>query len=240
MNPTFYASKFFLRPYEDSNNMSIMQREIDGITYTIYRPNHGLAHSMRQGFLAKDIIYLLMDRGYPISKWINEQLDSDKYFVMKVFIISTFQRSGRQSEVSSKYAPELYKQYQDMDMMNFKTTAIESNLFNGIFKCMCEVERWSNTLRWEDTSYLSMILKGSHTLDLRRIPKFDTVKIKRETKTLLCICDCDVSTLWERSNKYITATGDRNSEPIKKDWSDKFFILQQNIDNLYESLINVR
>ena len=87
-----YAIKYFEQPYQDEQYDT--SRIINNIMYIVHRPNHGVAHSIRQGFLARDIVYLLASH----NKWLLNELQSDKHFKIKLAILASFQRSGRQSD----------------------------------------------------------------------------------------------------------------------------------------------
>ena len=92
-----YTLSYFQRPYND-DSLSVMKKKINDKYYKVYHPNHWLAHSLRQGFLIRDITKLLSIQ----NNWLKKEIDSDQIFLIKSAILSSFQRSGRQSEISSK------------------------------------------------------------------------------------------------------------------------------------------
>ncbi len=55
-----YALSYFQRPYDDSDYLSVIKKKINNKYYKVYCPNHGLAHSLRQGFLVRDIVKLII------------------------------------------------------------------------------------------------------------------------------------------------------------------------------------
>ena len=241
MEICLYSAKYFLRPYEDDDYLSSVCRVIQGFKYIVYRPNHGLCHSIRQGFLARDIITLIMkDLNHPLHSWVIECIAKDKYFEVKTAILSSFQRSGRQSEISSSENPSLYAKYERNDRYNF-IDGIDPCYFNDDSN---EIERWSYALIWNSdnndlmTDNLRIILKAAHTLDLRRIPKFDADRVKRETSNILMIEQNSrmLKILWNQSGKYLNISGDRDMVNNRTDWEDRFFTLQNDPAKLYFSL----
>jgi len=251
-----YASPFFQRPYQDLpllDHRSILTREIDNQTYTVYRPNHGLAFSMIQGFLARDIVYAMKNDqlNNSISRWL---LQCNYDTITKIFVLSTFQRSGRESEVPSSLDPDLYNKYEAMDQENF--ISCSSALINdGVFSSIDEVRQWSSYLRWhnDDSNLVSRIIKAAHHLALRRIPQFDENRIKKNVRETLSLCSwCDYNCenggsitekLWERSGLYLGTTGDRyigtSIEPSLYTYQDKFFTIQQDTNKLYHLLSSI-
>jgi hypothetical protein len=107
-----YALSYFQRPYND--DVSIIKKKIDDKYYKVYRPNHGVAHSLRQGFLVRDIVKLMASE----DDWLKKEINSDHFFSIKLAILSSFQRSGRQSEISSSENPILYEKYENNDINN--------------------------------------------------------------------------------------------------------------------------
>jgi len=235
-----YALEYFQRPYEDSDYLSIIIAKINDIYYTVYKPNHGLAHSLRQGFLVRDIIKLLTSK----NLWLINEIEKDNMFPIKVAILSSFQRSGRQSEISSSSDPLLYEKYENDDIKNFSYKM--SSTPNPYF-ANSEINLWASALKWDCKNELhtiqeiSKLIKAAHLLDLRRIPSFDPVRIKYEVSELLDITpNSDVmDILWNQSGKYLNICGDRDLVINKRDWSDRFFVLHQNPNKLYYSLRNM-
>jgi len=227
-----YAIRYFQRPYEDDEYLSVIKKKIDDKYYKVYRPNHGLAHSLRQGFLVRDIVKLIK------NDWLSEEINLDKNFIIKLAILSSSQRSGRQSEVSSSENPSLYTKYENDDVNNM-IYVMKNNIY---FKD--EIELWSSALKWDvfnkcdKVKRISNLIKAAHLLDLRRIPGFDVDRIKYNISELLDITpNSDIMTiLWNQSGKYLNISGDRDLVTNKNYWSDRFFILHQNPTKLYFTL----
>lgn len=237
-----YAAKYFLRPYTDSNYLSTINRTINGTKYIVYRPNHGLAHSLRQGFLARDIITLILrDENHPLKAWLQDKLSKDNKFAQKVAILSSFQRSGRRSEISSSENPELYAGYERSDRLNFIKSF--SNLKGVKCEDIEEIIKWSYALIWDseiikkdvEGKNISMILKAAHMLDLRRITYFDKDRILSSVAEFLMVAPTSyiIIKLWNQSGKYLYVSGDRDMEGNRNEWSDRFFILQNDPATLY-------
>ena len=53
------VSPYFLSRYRNGSQLDIQKRHINGVWHTVERFNHGLAHGLRQGALAKDIVDIL-------------------------------------------------------------------------------------------------------------------------------------------------------------------------------------
>jgi hypothetical protein len=175
-----------------------------------------------------------------LHDWVKERVCKDKDFINKLFIISSFQRSGRQSEVSSSENPALYESYQEGDRSNFI-----GSVDHMYFCCDREILEWSVALRWDSTrteyvENVSKILKVAHFLDLRRIPRFDQQRIRKEIGDILGICRWSglIDVLWNQSGIYLQITGDRDmcDGDSGRDWKDRFFTLQQNPTLLYTLL----
>ena len=135
------TAPFFIRPYEN-DPASNLSRQIGGKEYTVWRYNHGTAHSVRQGQLAKDIVEMLvmierrvgeatglqLPELSSICKWACEKVRRDPSFLTKIELASSFQRSGRMGEHSGSTStrpagaagvdPEFLK-YERRDSANF-------------------------------------------------------------------------------------------------------------------------
>jgi len=224
MSVKLYSVPYFQRPYWDSEYLSTSKRLIDNKLYAIYRPNHGIAHSLRQGFLARDIVTLILQYyESPLHSWIIDRLQKDRNFVTKLAILSSFQRSGRESEISESSHPALYAKYEAADQRNF---------IEGVdltyFCCRKQLRRWSRALRWGDENEidphvinLKLLLKAAHTLDLRRIPSFDKNRICDDVASYLGVDPNSwiIKKLWNQSGNYLKMSGDRDLELNKTEWS---------------------
>ena len=253
---------YFLAPYTDCS-YSQMTRAIDGKTYFVERFNHGLAHGLRQGALAKDIFDLLLRlkkenslkklcENEPILNWAEEKVEKDPNFMQKLELVSSFQRSGRQSEVSSSGHMSLYKRYERQDAINFTKAAREL----GIFESEEEIQTFAeamfmfnqgtlNPFENKDLLYIKCILQAAHTFDLRRICSFDMNRIKETGIAQLFTGGGLLSfqeeyakireALWDRSGEYLQITGERDLE-TGRGLQDAFFLQTpaEMVDAIYQ------
>ena len=255
---------YFLAPYTDCS-YGRMTRTIDGKTYAVERFNHGLAHGLRQGVLAKDIFDLLLRlkeenslrnlcENEPILNWAQEKREKDPNFMQKLELVSSFQRSGRQSEISSSDNMGLYKKYERQDAINFRGAAREL----GIFESEEEIQTFAeamlmfnpgtlNPFENKDLLYIKCILQSAHTFDLRRICSFDMDRIKNTGIAQLFTGGGLVlfqeeyhqirEALWDRSGKYLQITGERDLE-TGRGLQDPFFL--QTPTEMVEAIYQVR
>lgn len=209
------AVPYFTAPYRHSYKTYI---ERDSIR--VYRPNHGLAHSLRQAFLARDILLTLGD--YPHD------------FIFKVMFTAAFQRSGRQSEVSSTYNKVLYERYEQEDVRNFILEANQSKLF----KSYQEIQEYAKCIPWEGKGFVADVIHTAHRLDLRRIPYFDQDRVREEISKVIGLHDLD--NLWMRSGFYLHVTGDRDGWVRRENYCPKFFELSNSPEKLVYALLSVK
>lgn len=258
-----YANTYFKQKYQHDPNdktRKIIQRK----SFTVNRPNHGLAHGMRQGFLASDIIFGMRRLAYskfPITNetknfinWINNKINTDKFFTKKVQFVASFQRTGRGSEISVTQNPNLYNQYKQNDANNFDHFAnIKYHIGPGkLFKDLSELQLYKEVLypegkisqnQKQDWRYLSKIINASHQLDLRRMCSFDPKTIQDSIQQILFgtakigISEQNfLSNLWNRSGEYLNATGDRDVIRKKTYYSDRFYTQAHNVKSMVSAL----
>ncbi len=214
------VKKYFNKPYRDEPCSVV----ISGIT--IERPNHGLAHGMRQGFLAVDIVEgmtkfsIESDEVSPYFRafcvWVRQTIRKDVYFLNKIQLVASFLRSGRESEVSSSHNGLLYRSYERNDMRNFIQEC--SPFIGKLFHDKHELFTYAESLQWDgggEATNLCRILRAVHLLDLRRINSFDATRIMGNLKDALCLGNSYLERdfimhLWDKSGKYLKVTGDRD------------------------------
>lgn len=242
------VSPYFLSKYTNGSPFDVQQRQIDGVWHVVERFNHGLAHGLRQGALAKDLLNLLAQlpsqsldpevEGF--LSWVRQKQADGLPFLAKLEMASSFQRTGRQKEFSSSDDPLLYQAYEWQDTLNFKKEAAVS----GFFKNDLEIQLFQEAILWSnrgaldketqlDLKYLRCILHAAHTMDLRRMPGFSEEKIKKDFLDQLFFgkSDCLPPALskeltdrfWQRSGEYLQATGDRDLVS-RAGLADAFFI----------------
>jgi hypothetical protein len=245
-----YSNTYFKKPYQHAPHDNI-NKIIQGKKYTVNRPNHSLAHGMRQGFLASDILFglkCLASSKTPITNeaknfihWINSKTTIDLLFGKKLQFLATFQRTGRGSEISGSQNPILYKKYKQRDASNFVYFANhKQHVGKGkLFKDTSELQLYKEALFPEgkilqtqqtDLSYLSKLINASHQLDLRRMNSFNPQTIQSTIQKIL-FGSAQIGTaektflqnLWHRSGEYLNATGDRDVMKKKSYYSDRFY-----------------
>jgi hypothetical protein len=136
------ASPYFLAKYLSGCDRDVVNRNIKGVSHTVERYNHGLAHGLRQGALAKDIFDILahleLQRGNfeidGLLDWVQKKKGEGDSFLAKLEMAACFQRSGRQMEGSSSAIPNLYKKYELQDGVNFQKAAVTSKIFQDNFE----------------------------------------------------------------------------------------------------------
>jgi len=246
---------YFLSAYTQGSSYDKATRVIQGQRYSVERANHGLAHGLRQGLLAKDIfiflIQYLMTDSTGIVEWAQRKSKTDPFWIEKIQLAASFQRSGRQSECSSTHNLELYKQYERQDAVYFNQYAQNCPLFTGDLErsVFAEAILWLNPgnldeNQVEDLKYLRRIFHAAHTLDLRRIRGFDGTRIQKEAMDQLFGGALPIESgsiirlLWNRSGEYLRATGDRdlvNQRPFQ----DAFFTQSHNPSTLVDAIHSV-
>jgi hypothetical protein len=214
----------FSRPYTDE--YSYTQRIINGKNILVQRPNHGFLYSMRQALLAYNICQML-------------NYDSDN--VKKIMLLSSLQRSGREAEISNEEFPDLYRKYEIADTMIFKKEAAKHSY---LFSSTEEIDQLSQALHWKSESFISKIIRTAHILDLRRIPSFDMIRVKKDA----CMClfgNLDdqnkkvIDKLFDYAGVYLDVTGDRDAIKGKEVLSDRFFVLSTNNELCADTLCKI-
>lgn len=228
----------FSKTYEDNPDDKLECESGDDVN----RPNHSLAHGMRQAYLAVDIA-LAFNRvkktpsgnspAEHLRVWIADRMKTDRLFLKKLQFTNAFQRSGRQSDISKDSNPDKYYQYLLNDQKNFQTAA--EKRISTLFKDQDEIDIYKKAITEKfdpDTPYsdlvmLSKIFYTAHTLDLRRLPHFNKDTIRKnvslqlfERERPLGWMNGVANELWARSGDYLNATGDRDMESKEKSFYD--------------------
>ncbi len=219
---------------------------------TVYRPNHSLAHGLRQAYLAVDIGIAfkhisgksLNKAGQALADWVKEEAKADPLLFQKIEFANAFQRTGRKSEASRDTAQEKFESYLEADKQNLQEAAREHIGPGKLFKDQAEVDLYKTAIATKfeslaqagnkDLFCLSKLLYTSHLLDLRRLPHFDKKRILEqialqlfETKTPNAAEKKLIDKLWQRSGDYLEATGDRDMDSKDRgDWDTAVFAQQ--------------
>lgn len=93
-----YFSKHYSKEYSLENRT--VSAVIDGKTYTSTRPNHGLSHGARSGYLAVDAVMLIRRHlgKTQIGKFVQRKIYEDPKFVEKIQHYAILNRAGRIGE----------------------------------------------------------------------------------------------------------------------------------------------
>lgn len=203
----------------------------------VYRPNHGLGHGMRQGYLAVDIA-VFMDNARrlysdtdvnDLQTWIRKKAKDDKLFLQKLEFANSFQRSGRESDIAKGTNPTRYAEFLAADRENFQKAA--QRRIGTLFNNQAEIEIYKHAItdvfepnsEPSDLTMLSKIFYSAHLFDLRRLPDFDKAKIQENiarqlfaTTTPTALQKNFIDKVWQRTGDYLDATGDRDMEDAQK------------------------
>ena len=242
------VNKYYSRPYRDEDHSSSWI--VNGKKIIVNRPNHGLAHGIRQGLLAVRLCRLLVSDfeytgfGNKLRKWLQKQYNRDKFFLQKVECVAAFMRTGRESEIASTENPKLYREYERNSCQHF----IEYAKLQNIYACNEEICNWSQCIPWEDSNnkdirYIQRILRAAHLLDLRRINRFNIARIKSNVYKELFASTENlgmkiIETMWKQEGLYLEASGDRDVVS-QKGYSNKFAVLSSNPEQLVDALYDV-
>lgn len=242
------ASETYNREYADpvakGEPRRKMTRQINGLLYQVNRYNHGLAHGVRQAFLAKKIVTELRRLNTTKNElvtWLKQQ--DEQMFIEKVKRLALYYRIGRENEFSPSNGTDDEKARFDKNMHTgaalFKTMASKS----GMFDDEQDIDNFATALfhyefkRQEksfegDTRFIDQIVYAAHILDLRRVnaswnqppegPEWAHTEISEilgfHGKVLPVI-----KTLTEYSGKLLLLTGDRDAWRRRGWLSDDFF-----------------
>lgn len=264
----YLVNDFFSRPYEDAWDKSDSFYALKcGDGNVVFRPNHSLAHGMRQAYLAVDIVLIFRQangslftdskNGERFISWIRQRLKSDLNFLKKVEMANAFQRTGRKSEISRGQDKEKYESYLRADKENFSTKVTdyvgqgklfkdsdEANLFRDAIVTKFD-EKPANVS--DDLYFLSKIFFAAHLFDLRRLPNFDKGQLYREISAQLFGTTAPnepekeiFNKVWSKAGDYLAATGDRDmDDPVKNDWNKDVFCAQAKDPGLMATALQI-
>ncbi|HXF90671.1 MAG TPA: SidE phosphodiesterase domain-containing protein [Candidatus Nitrosotenuis sp.] len=259
----FFKQKYVHAPHDRTTAM------IGGKSYTVNRPNHALAHGMRQGFLASDILYGMKQLGTSglalttetqnFVAWINSKLAVDPGLIRKFQLVASVQRTGRGSEIGWMHDPIRYQQYKERDAKNLELLAKIYHLVGPgkLFKDNAELQLYKELLNSTgsvptqyktDYKYLKGIITSSHELDLRRVGgTFDKNYIVQHVQhalfgnAILGTAETNyLAKLWTRSGEYLAATGDRDSAIGKYQYSSHFYTQAHDPASMVKALHSAR
>jgi len=230
-------------------------RLADGRVLRVERFNHGLAHSLRQGFLASDIVRCLAynrkqfvpdSRAGRMAAWAARFIVDDSN-LRRLELAAAFQRSGRRNEWSSSEAPKEYAASEARDVENFRATTA-SHAFAHHFRSTLDVDRYAAAIPWSNhTDPVARVLHAAHVLDLRRIIGFNASRIRANAARCLFGIEGSrtkevgalVDSLWTRSGLYLDVTGDRDLV-TRRGLSPFFFLQSAQPSAMVDALVRAR
>ncbi|HXF90432.1 MAG TPA: SidE phosphodiesterase domain-containing protein [Candidatus Nitrosotenuis sp.] len=204
----------FFRPVKSegvSPDKIKVERTIEGKKYVVPRPQHGIAHGLRQGFLVVDIINILNsinlkdlkpNSDLPASAWSNIEFVQDMMradsegFLKNVQAAASFLKSGRVDESDGKAgeyqrgiqrdATNYYKfalQHEDIISLNERRMFAAALSYGWGLSPNKELLKLDEALREYDEFSLLMgnITVGAHRFDLGRLPPLDYVLPNKKT-----------------------------------------------------------
>lgn len=251
---------YFSQPYQTAPNSPADKiLNCNAPLKNVERPNHGLAHGLRQGLISLDIVDELNKHAdsfqhadaKQLAEWVRGKIKTDPNFRKKVIFAAAFQRTGRISETDN---PDSFK---PKDAANFYKEALPYVGAGKLFNSTKELEIFRDALSSAgkpqisiDSAYLNQIFYGSHWLDLRRLVYGGNTSFQHEAAAELFNTgggstnelDDFIKILWDRVGKYLEKTGDRDGDlnPPRKYNYHLFCELSNNPAKMVQALFSAR
>lgn len=245
------ASAIYNTPYKDPSHKGeprrTMERTINNLNYKIARYNHGLAHAVRQAYMAERIINELRDDESiktDLARFLRKLSDDEQdIFKDKVMLLALYYRAGRQNEFSPSGGTEEEKARFDENMREgaklFVTAALDTGLFEDDEEIQVYVEPFFHYefdrqgKKFKGIAqYIDQILYAGHLLDVRRVNASWNKPGKGPKEILPLVSEAlgfnkrvlpIVKRLSQYSGKLLKATGDRDAWVKRITLSDEFF-----------------
>jgi hypothetical protein len=227
------AYPFYNRPYP--NDPGNLVQEGDMI---VYRPNHGIAHSVRKAAVTQDLLALLLanPNGGEMQAWLKTKVAADPTYHQKLALIALLSRSGRFDESDAiPAATRLAEMQAGAD--NFKTVVSEvgAPTFMGT-----ELNDFAQAIILDggssanvDQDHLSRFLRSCHDIELIRLDMQQGPNIQALVPE---VTQANLDELYRREALYLTATGDVGDEQ----YQDPFYELSTHPSELLQTIVNVR
>ena len=121
-----YYTNHYSKEYALQNRTTSV--EINGKTYTSTRPNHGLSHGVRSGYLAADAVMLINRHlgATDIGKFVNKKIAEDPHFVEKIQHYAILNRAARIGEATDTDASGTISR----NILNFYNDPLTNRLFS--------------------------------------------------------------------------------------------------------------
>lgn len=206
------ADEYYKKPYSRDPN-DFKTRNVGATSYTVFRPNHGLAHAMRKSALAIDTLKVMKDAMHNnLGAWIRHNLSpnttKNPNFAQQLAFAMLMLRTGRSSESKDvdQYKEDCYKSAEifaqeaakspwfpnPQDIENFK---FAMQMIGDISKCFdFDGKKYSYTESRGCTPERLNIynfLYAVHHLDLRRLFHFDKERILSSIASYLGFYNAD-------------------------------------------------
>ncbi len=206
----------------------------------IWRPNHGLAHSIRGAMYAPTVIdYFKNVTGDP-------DYDLSLQEIEKIQIALMFRVTGRENDAGFSNDPVAYAEYQKGHAKYFREYCLANP---GVFKDDAEIEKYANLLKTyanpNANSPLANIFKTCHNLDLIRVR--DPAGLEKELAIpTQMLGDANVKQLMLYADSCIRATGSQINcaNPIigrgDANYEDGIFrVVSTNVAACFQTVANV-
>lgn len=227
-----YVYKNFLcKPYaKEYTKLCSKAYKIGHGHHTIYRPNHGLAHTLRCAHAIPEVATQFSRSAKGKHRYLFTQEDIKRMQVAMLFFVV-----GRQNEMGFFSSPELYYKFRRASSQAFQDYAEQHLMW--LYKSKEEIKRYADIIfdyhNLAKSDPAAMIMKQAHCLDLLRCMKEEEFALKcradlvdnfthfaesREAKAdALAFANRKVDEMIHDSAKRIVATGNRISHGIHKD-----------------------
>lgn len=223
---------------------------------TLYRPNHGLAHTLRKMLYLQSVISYFAK--YAKDEDLRNIFSSmDDEFLLKLQIASLFLVAGRESDISFYDDPKKYSEYRYNSAAYFAGYVKNNPLFtNSDINNLADIIEFLNTPDFFDkTSTINQaiifLFRFAHNLDLLRcydarsyahtMKQFDNIVIISDEQQL------EFNGLLQMASKMLRATDDRLMSDImdgkiteaSKDYGRLFFSYSTNINLCLSELLQI-
>jgi hypothetical protein len=236
------VSALYNKPYKDQPEKKV-KRVIHNKEYVVYRPNHGLAHGLRQALYVKDIVKELRDplNTHNLALWVQKKSDEDfEKLTKKLALAALYYRVGRENEYSNSRGTEKMKARFEENMRNgaqlFKKAAQSLELFDNeeeIQDFMNAFYHYEYKNKKEEmpkkSKPIDRILYAAHILDVRRVAvSWNNISARpkriKEIARLLGLSEEKIQILDNKVAKYLEATGDRDGWQERGRYAHRFML----------------
>lgn len=160
------------KPFKETH-LSSSDAELTKGKHIVYRPNHGLAHTLRVVTYLEPVIEYY--KNYASEKLFRDfcsSLTNDQVLDIQTALL--FSVSGRESELSFSEAPEIYNGYREASAQQFEKFAHSRNYSTEKIKLYRDLIRFMgnplflNMASTDEQKFIYYLMNLSHKLDLMR------------------------------------------------------------------------